>query len=398
MDLIDLARRAEHSTWRARRAPLSPLQSPDAILAQLKEALASRDLHLQRLHRLSELLPSSLHGGRLDLNDTIVKDFYGHAGRFRASTLKVCDLLTAWQTASWQATSGVDSTRELLTPKTSIGKRLSEMKSQLDFLSKVEFLRSQTCVPAVPSASLSSEHDRSELPVSTSNPASQTSTSNLTKFITHRDDLNDVPESLDPLLACMTLSGAPIGEWVFRARKSEALQVEPDEGRALVELISFFSGQADRLRVAIQHENDAKDELRAAETDIREAEAKGADIASTAVLRAQERKLLGTLAEINESNGGDIEKQLKEYVEHIYPDLEEQVEREKTHAKKLQGAQSEINQLRVRAHTISDEMSAMGTKLSDASETLTRENEKLWALQAEALRLVVSVCREGTGC
>lgn len=42
----------------------------------------------------------------------------------------------------------------------------------------------------------------------------------------------------DPLLASMTLSGLPLGEWVFRARSSAKSQhLDPEEGRRLVKMV-----------------------------------------------------------------------------------------------------------------------------------------------------------------
>mmetsp|Transcript_30059 Transcript_30059/g.75750 ORF Transcript_30059/g.75750 Transcript_30059/m.75750 type:complete len:452 (+) Transcript_30059:593-1948(+) len=428
MDRIDIARRAGHSTWKVRKAPLAPLNGADDLYSELKDTLARREQHLRQMRRVSELLGKSMKGRGLDLGDRNVKEFYGYgacrqnfppclhtcltppiikkrsappasvyslscfrryASDFRASTLKVCDLLTTWQTASWQTGCGMKSTGMLIAPSTDVGRQLAAMKSELNFLSQIAVLQGQLPPPTqIP-------HNRRSLQSTSNDKAPHRLT---VKGLALTPDDENSHENPDPLLASMTLSGLPIGEWAFRGRKSVALHVEPDEGRALVNMMSEISSREERLQAALHEEKVAKDKLEAAKHDIKSAEDNGAsDTAALKILKEREYELRAALGELQPSAGMSAEAQIKDFKEQKIPDLEEHVAREKAHAKKLQGSQSEISQLKERAHRVNEDMAEMRYKLEDAEHELAEEELTLGRLQTEALRLVVAVCREGTG-
>eukprot|EP00873_Tetraselmis_striata_P020574 jgi/Tetstr1/440838/TSEL_000254.t1 len=341
MDRIDIARRAGHSTWKVRKAPLAPLNGADDLYSELKDTLARREQHLRQMRRVSELLGKSMKGRGLDLGDRNVKEFYGYASDFRASTLKVCDLLTTWQTASWQTGCGMKSTGMLIAPSTDVGRQLAAMKSELNFLSQIAVLQGQLPPPTqIP-------HNRRSLQSTSNDKAPHRLT---VKGLALTPDDENSHENPDPLLASMTLSGLPIGEWAFRGRKSVALHVEPDEGRALVNMMSEISSREERLQAALHEEKVAKDKLEAAKHDIKSAEDNGAsDTAALKILKEREYELRAALGELQPSAGMSAEAQIKDFKEQKIPDLEEHVAREKAHAKKLQGSQSEISQLKERA-------------------------------------------------
>lgn len=141
-----------------------------------------------------------------------------------------------------------------------------------------------------------------------------------------------------------------------------------------------------------------QDKLEAAKHDIKSAEDNGAsDTAALKILKEREYELRAALGELQPSAGMSAEAQIKDFKEQKIPDLEEHVAREKAHAKKLQGSQSEISQLKERAHRVNEDMAEMRYKLEDAEHELAEEELTLGRLQTEALRLVVAVCREGTG-